>query len=90
MGGGSLQPFFAAARYHVDRPVPDEPDWRIKRAIERATAAGVDWWTWRVVLSDSIPDGLADVRQRWTFADLYEAQVMLDFVDETRPEPEER
>ncbi len=24
-----------------------------------------------------IPDGLADIRQRWTFVDLFEAQVLI-------------
>jgi len=90
VGGGPGQPFFAAARYAVGRPTPDPPEWRIERAIKRATAAGVDWWVWRIATHEQMKDGLADVVERYTFAMLYEAQVYADFLDEIRPEPEER
>jgi hypothetical protein len=33
---------------------------------------------WRPVFADRIPDGLADVRQRWTLPDLLEAHLALD------------
>lgn len=59
----------------------------MRRAVERAAEHGVDWWTWRVVLSRDIPDGLAQVRSTWSFIDLYEAHVVLDTLEELRPEP---
>jgi hypothetical protein len=37
-----------------------------------------------VIRSPDIPDGLADVRQRWTFADLLEAHMYLDALEDTR------
>lgn len=74
----------------IERPAPEEPGWRAKRAIERAsTRYGVDWWVWRIVTSTYMKDGLADIRERWPFVDLFEAQVMLDTIEECKPEPEE-
>ena len=55
--------------------------------MERAAEHGVDWWTWRVVLANEIPDGLAELRTTWTFSDLYEAHVVLDTLEALRPEP---
>ena len=42
---------------------------------------------WRIVNSEVIPDGLADVRYRWSYADLVEAHIMLDAWDAMRPPP---
>ena len=73
----------------IERPAPPEPDWRAKRAIDNAsTRYGVDWWVWRIVISPDMKDGLADIRERWPFSDLFEAQVMLDTIEECKPEPE--
>jgi len=38
----------------------------------------------RIVASDLIPDGLADVRYRWTFADTVEGHMALDVLEEAR------
>ncbi len=36
----------------------------------------------RLALDQRLPDGLADVRQRWSFADTLEAHIALDALDE--------
>lgn len=36
---------------------------------------------WRVVLDPRVPDGLADLRASWTFADLWQCCDMLDQAD---------
>jgi hypothetical protein len=38
----------------------------------------------RPATSPDLPDGLFDVRHRWTFRDLYEAHVALDALDDIR------
>lgn len=49
--------------------------------MDAAAAQGVDWFVMRVVVDPRIPDGLADVTQRWTFADLLQAHFTLDALD---------
>jgi hypothetical protein len=36
---------------------------------------------WRVVLDPRIPDGLHDIRARWTFRDIVHAHDLLDQLD---------
>jgi hypothetical protein len=43
-----------------------------------------------VIRSPEIPDGLADIRRRWTFVDLLEAHVFLDAVEDLRAIEEAR
>ena len=38
----------------------------------------MDWFTWRVVRDERIPDGLMAVRRDWTFVNLLEAHMFLD------------
>lgn len=87
MGGGQGQPFFVAARYVATRDAKPADEWRTRRALERAAEHGVDWWLWRLVLAPEIPDGLADIRQRWSFADVFDAHVVLDTLEAIKPEP---
>jgi len=68
----------------IERPKPPSQPYSLRRAAERAAADGVDWWTMRIVASDLIPDGLADVRYRWTFADTVEGHMALDVLEEAR------
>ena len=63
--------------------------WHAQAAIDYASSVGVDWWVWRVVASDRMKDGLADIRRHWSFADLFEAQVVIDTLDAMKPDPEE-
>ena len=58
--------------------------------IQRASDRGVDWFVWRVVLSSDVPDGLADIRQRWSFADVFEAHLALDAIEELRELEQEK
>lgn len=46
----------------------------------------MNWLTWRAVLDPRIPDGLADVRYRWRFADLHDYLIARDAVDDVTPE----
>jgi hypothetical protein len=50
-------------------------------AVKHAARRGVDWMIWRVVVAERIPDGLADVRQRWTLPDLLAAHLALDAIE---------
>ena len=88
MGGDQAQPFFVAVAYVQSRPPSDPIPWRAEATARLATQAGVSFWMWRVALSADSKDGLAAVR-RYTFAELLEAVLMLDFVAACRPEPEE-
>jgi hypothetical protein len=58
----------------------------VSAVVERSTAKGrgVDWLIMRPATSPDLPDGLFDVRHRWTFRDLYEAHVALDALDDIR------
>lgn len=67
----------------TEREAPDTPG-RIRTLTDRAARDGVDWWTWRIVVSADIPDGLADIRQRWSFADLLDAHIVLDTMEAAR------
>lgn len=51
---------------------------------QQAALRGVNLFQWRVIRSDVIPDGLADIRERWTFVDLLEAHLYLDAVENIR------
>lgn len=50
--------------------------------MKRAARKGVNWFVWRVVTHGRIPDGFADIRTRWTFADLLESHFALDALDD--------
>lgn len=54
---------------------------RASKAIRHARRRGVDWLTWRVVAHARVPDGLVDVRRRWSLADLLDAHLALDAID---------
>lgn len=86
-GGGEGEPPFSAARYVLTPSTEAKrASIRERRALERATARGVDWWLWRPVVAPQLPDGLADVR-RWSFVDLYQAHLVLDTLEALKPEP---
>lgn len=38
----------------------------------------------RIVTSQDFPDGLADIRRHWSFADLFQAHLVLDYLDAKR------
>lgn len=58
--------------------------------VERAARAfGVDWFMWRVLLAEKPIASLVEVRDLWTFADLFDAHVVLDAVADAKPDPEE-
>lgn len=50
----------------------------------------VDWWAHRIASSQHYSDGLADVRDGWNMAELFEAHAVLDVIDEAQtPDPTE-
>lgn len=80
MGGLAGQPFFAAVGYVAGGVGGKaETNRRKIKIIDQAARRGVDWFVWRVVTDDLIPDGLTQIR-RWPFADLLEAHLFLDAV----------
>lgn len=53
--------------------------------MEHAARWGVplgSFSAWTPALDPRLPDGLADVRERWTFLDLYEFTVMQPVLDD--------
>lgn len=61
--------------------------------MERAARWGVPlgaFSAWQPALDPRLPDGLADVRERWTFLDLYEFTVMQPALDELHAIAQER
>lgn len=44
----------------------------------------MNWWVWRLVLSEDIPDGLIAIRSQWSFRDTLEGHLALDALDEGR------
>lgn len=89
MGGDQDQPFFVAVAWVADQTPSDPLPYRAQAAARHAAAAGVDFWQWRVALSPDSKDGIAAVRL-YSFRELLEALIMLEFVAACRPEPEER
>lgn len=86
MEGGTAQPFFPAVRYLLTRRERSEEDddtlWDpSRRIVQDAAAGGVDWLVWRLVASKHVPDGLADIRQRWRFWDVVEAHMAIDALE---------
>lgn len=62
--------------------------WRARRAAERAAHDyGVDWWMWRVLASSELRQSLVEMRDHWTFVNLFHAQVVLDSIEDGRPDP---
>lgn len=60
----------------------------MKRAVEgAATDYAVDWWVWRIAVSERIKDSLTEIR-RWSFVDLFEAHVVLDVLEEIQEKQE--
>jgi hypothetical protein len=57
--------------------------------IRRAAQRGVDWFVWRVVTHERVPDGLAAIRE-WSFADLVDAHHALDAIEALEPRAVER
>jgi hypothetical protein len=49
--------------------------------VETAARAGVDWFVWRLVTSERIPDGLVEIRRRWSCWDCIEGHIALDALD---------
>lgn len=80
------KPFFRAAAYLIDRPARESSPYALQQAEERAIAGGVDWWVWRIVVSPHIPDGLAELRARWSFADALEGHLVLDVIEAAEAE----
>ncbi len=89
MGGHQDQPFFVAVAYVRSRPESEPLPYPAQAPARLAAQAKVSFWVWRVALSPESKDGLAAVR-RYTFPELIEAILMLDFAAGCRPEPEER
>lgn len=61
--------------------------------MERAARWGVPlgvFSAWHPALDSRLPDSLADVRERWTFSDLYEFTVMQPALDELQAIAQER
>lgn len=61
--------------------------------MERAARWGVPlgvYSAWHPALDPRLPDGLADVRERWTFSDLFEFTVMQPALDELHAIAHER
>ncbi len=52
------------------------------KAVEHAARRGVDWLIWRIVTHERIPDGLVELRDRWTLGDLLTAHLALDAIEE--------
>lgn len=44
----------------------------------------MNWWIQRLVISKDIPDGLADIRRFWSFADVLESHMVLDVLEGVR------
>lgn len=90
MGGRAYQRFFAGYAYfsgQLTDEANDEADAkerirnRHRRAIiERIGKYGVNFQVWRPVLHQIATP--YEIRQRWTFLDLYEAHLVLDVRDE--------
>lgn len=57
---------------------------------EEAAQQGVNWLEMRIVTSPDFPDGLAEIRRHWTLRDLYEAQLVQDYIDLKREKAAER
>jgi len=45
-------------------------------------------WIWRLVGDSRIPDGMAQIKREWSFADTLEAHLFLDALDTLKPTPE--
>lgn len=58
--------------------------------MEVAAGRGVDWFLLRPVVDPRIPDGLADVRERWTLPDLLDTHQLLDALDDIEAIRQER
>lgn len=59
-------------------------------ALRDAAERGVDWWLWRLVVSQDIPDGLATITRDWSFADTLDGHLALDALEEVRAAHQER
>ena len=55
-----------------------------QRALERAVRRGVDPLIWRLVTSEDIPEGLAEIRRSWSAGDIADAHEWLDALEEAR------
>jgi len=51
---------------------------------------GVNWLEMRIITSPDFPDGLADIRRHWSFRDLFEAQLVQDYIDLKREKAAEK
>jgi hypothetical protein len=49
-----------------------------QQACIDASKFGVDWFLWRIAVSEHIKDGLSDIKMYWSIKDLIEAHVVLD------------